>query len=281
MWEYSEKVRDHYLNPRNVGEVENPDGVGEVGNIKCGDALKLTFKLDENGRIADIKFKTFGCGSAIASSSMLTELCKGKTLEEAERISNKDIADALGGLPPAKMHCSVMGQEALHAAIKYFRTGGKQGGVEGKEGEVICTCFNVTDIEIEDAIRKNKLTTVEDVTHFTKAGGGCGGCQPKIQEILDRINGASAAKKHGTVAAPHMTTLEKIDRIRRVLDEEVRPVLKKDGGDCELVDVEGNTVSIRFTGHCAGCAFAGMTQQSVVEDALKKRVLPGLTVRQV
>jgi NifU-like protein len=280
MWEYSEKVREHYLNPRNVGEVENPDGVGEVGNIKCGDALRLTFKLDDKNRIADIKFKTFGCGSAIAASSMLTELCKGKTLKEAAGITNKDIADALGGLPAAKMHCSVMGQEALSAAIQYYRTGGKMDSGGTGEGKIICSCFNVTDVEIEKAIRDNNLATVEDVTHFTKAGGGCGGCQPQIQEILDRINGASKPAPSGHAAAPHMTTLEKIDRIREVLESDVRPVLRRDGGDCELVDVEGNTVLIRFTGSCAGCAFAGMTQVSVVEDTLKKKVLPGLTVKQ-
>ncbi|MBD3392644.1 MAG: Fe-S cluster assembly protein NifU [Chitinivibrionales bacterium] len=280
MWEYSDKVREHYLNPRNVGEVENPDGVGEVGNIKCGDALRLTFKLDGNGRIADIKFKTFGCGSAIAASSMLTELCKGKTLEEASQISNKDIADALGGLPAAKMHCSVMGQEGLEAAIKYYRSGGQITSEEGHEGTVICTCFNVTDIEIERAIRENNLTAIDDVTNFTKAGGGCGGCKPQIKEILNRINGPSVESAAEAVAEPRMTTLEKIDKIRAVLDQEIRPILQKDGGDCELVDVDGNTVHIRFTGMCAGCAFAGMTQVSVVEDTLKKKVLPGLTVKQ-
>jgi len=280
MWEYSDRVREHYLNPRNVGEVANPDGVGEVGNIKCGDALKLTFKLDDGKRIGDIKFKTFGCGSAIAASSMLTEMCKGKTLQEAEKITNKDIADALGGLPAAKMHCSVMGQEALHAAITYYRTGGMVSGESGHEGTVICSCFNVTDIEIEKAVRENGLKTVEDVTNFTKAGGGCGGCQPQIQEILDRVNGRAAAGPSSAVSAPHMTTLEKIDRIRAALDEDIRPILMKDGGDCELVDVDGTTVYIRFTGMCAGCAFSGMTQVSVVEDTLRKKVLPGLTVKQ-
>lgn len=152
MWDYTEKVRDHYLHPRNVGELRNPDGFGEVGNLMCGDALRLTFKLDEKGKIADIRFKTFGCGSAIASASALTEMCKGKTIEEVRMISNKDIAKALGGLPKEKMHCSVMGQEALDAAIRFYESGGKVKSPANKEGKILCTCFSVTDKEIENAV---------------------------------------------------------------------------------------------------------------------------------
>jgi len=187
MWEYTDKVRDHYLNPRNTGEVENPDGFGEVGNLSCGDALRLTFKLDGDGKIADIKFKTFGCGSAIASASILTELCAGKTLDEVKNISNKDIADALGGLPREKMHCSVMGQEALQAAITYYETGGQKRLPEVKEGEIVCVCFNVTDVEIVRAVRDNGLTTLEDVTNFTKAGGACGKCHDRIRAMLESL----------------------------------------------------------------------------------------------
>ena len=117
---YSEKVMDHFTNPRNVGEVENPDGTGTVGNPACGDIMKLTIKV-EAGLIKDVKFKTFGCGAAIATSSMVTELAKGKTLDEAEKVMNATVAEALDGLPPVKMHCSNLAADALHAAIEDFK----------------------------------------------------------------------------------------------------------------------------------------------------------------
>ena len=173
MWEYTDKVKKYFTDPVNVGRIEDADGVGEAGSLACGDALTLTFKLGEDGRIADAKFQTFGCASAIASSSVLTELLKGKTLEEAEKITNKDIADFLGGLPQEKMHCSVMGEEALRAAIRNYR------GLEPEaqeEGEIVCQCFGVTDTEIERVARANDLHTREEITNYTKAGGGCERC---------------------------------------------------------------------------------------------------------
>lgn len=274
MWDYTDKVKDHYLHPRNVGEITKPDGMGEVGSLSCGDALRLTFKLSEDKRIEDIKFKTFGCGSAIASASILTEMVKGKTIDEIEHITNQDIANALGGLPDQKMHCSVMGKEALDAAIAYFKSGGKTTQPPQKESPVVCTCFNITEREIEQAITGNHLKTVEEVTNFTKAGGGCGGCVGEIQKILDRINGAVLVD-----AAPaRMTSLQKIDKIRKVLAEDVAPILELDGGSCELVDVDGNNVYVALKGHCAGCAFSGQTLQGVVEKKLREKVLPDLTV---
>ena len=117
---YSEKVMDHFSNPRNVGEIENADGVGTVGNAKCGDIMRIYLKV-EDGVIVDVKFKTFGCGAAIATSSMATEMVKGKTLEEALQVTNKAVAEALDGLPPVKMHCSLLAEEALHAAIEDYK----------------------------------------------------------------------------------------------------------------------------------------------------------------
>lgn len=118
---YSEKVMDHFMNPRNVGELENPSGVGEVGNAKCGDIMRITIDVDENDRIRDVKFRTFGCGAAIATSSMATEMVMGKTLDEALEITNQAVAEALDGLPPVKMHCSNLAADALHEAIKDYK----------------------------------------------------------------------------------------------------------------------------------------------------------------
>jgi len=123
---YSEKVMEHFTNPRNVGEIKDADGIGEVGNAKCGDIMRMYLKI-ENDKIVDIKFKTFGCGSAIASSSMATELIKGKTIEDALKITNKAVAEALDGLPPVKMHCSVLAEEAIKAALKDYS---EKSGVE-------------------------------------------------------------------------------------------------------------------------------------------------------
>ena len=187
MWDYSEKMMDHFRNPRNIGKIDNPDGSATVGSLACGDALQFQFKLDDSGRIKEAKFMTFGCASAIASSSALTEMVIGKTLDEARKITNAQIADYLGGLPPQKMHCSVMGREALEAAIKNYETG--QNADRNLEDAVLCTCYNVSENEVRRVITENSLSTVEEVTNYTKAGGGCGKCLPKIQAILDEING--------------------------------------------------------------------------------------------
>jgi NifU-like protein len=280
MWEYTDKVKDHFFHPRNVGEIEEPDGVGEVGSLACGDALKLTFKLDEKGRIKDARFKTFGCASAIASSSVLTEIIKGMSLEEASKVTNKDIADYLGGLPEQKMHCSVMGREALEAAIENYRSGGRE--KHELEGTIVCTCFGVTDKEIERVIRENDLTTVEEVTNYCKAGGGCGGCQGEIEKIIERIQGEKL--KEAPVSAPRragrLTNVQKIQLIQQTINEQIRPALRAHGGNIELIDVEGNTVVVAFRGMCAQCRLAELTIKELVEAKLREFVSDELYVEE-
>ena len=283
MWDYTDKVKDHFFHPRNVGVVEKPHGVGEVGSLACGDALKLTFRLDENGRIAEAKFQTFGCGSAIASSSALTELIIGKTLDEAAKVTNQDIADYLGGLPEQKMHCSVMGREALEAAIENYRTG--QVVHHELEGDVVCKCFGVTDTEIRRVVKDASLTTVEQVINWCKAGGGCGQCHGEIQNIIDEVQGPSAADKAAAAHAPkiasRMTNIEKIKRITETLDQHIRPALQADGGDIELIDVDGDRVLVALRGMCAKCQASEFTMAQVVQGRLREFVSDTLIVEQV
>jgi NifU-like protein len=280
MWEYTDKVKEHFFNPHNVGEVENPDGVGEVGSLACGDALKLTFKLDKNRRIADAKFKTFGCASAIATSSVLTDMIKGLTLEEAAKITNRDIADYLGGLPEQKMHCSVLGREALEAAIENYRSGGKK--KHELEGRVVCNCFGVTEKEIERVIRDNDLTTVEQVTNYCKAGGGCGGCKGDIEKIIERIQGDRAGRVLETAPrwAGRLTNIQKIQMIQQTINEQIRPALRAHGGDIELIDVDGNKVIVAFRGMCAQCKLTEFTMKDVVEAKLREFVSKDLFVEE-
>jgi NifU-like protein len=273
MWEYTKKVMEHYENPRNVGVINDADAVGEVGSIVCGDALKLTLKIDD-GVIQDAKFKTFGCGSAIAAASALTEMIKGKSLEEAAKITNQDIADYLGGLPTEKMHCSVMGQEALETAIADFK-GIKLDDHEADEGEVVCKCFGVTDTKIKRVALANNLHSVEEVTNYTKAGGGCGACIPRIEDLLEEVwRGETEKRSAGT----RLTTVQKIKKIEEVLKEEIRPILKRDGGDVELVDLADNKVVVRLMGMCRGCLASDLTLKGLVQDKLRELIDPTLEV---
>jgi len=278
MWDYTDKVNEHFRNPHNAGKIEKPDGTGEVGSLACGDALKLMFKLDDEGRIAEAKFQTFGCASAIASSSALTDMILGKTLEEAEKITNKDIADYLGGLPKQKVHCSVMGREALEAAIYNYRTGKKWD--KELEGEVVCHCFGVTDKELERVVRENNVKTLDELTNACKAGGGCGNCIPELEKIIDRVHGEMAAVS-AEPEEPTMTNLQRIHLIEEVIDREIRPGLRQDGGDLELIDVDGNTVKVRFRGACSGCIISEVTLKDVVEARLKENVSEEITVEEI
>lgn len=283
MWDYTAKVREHFLNPRNVGAIEDADAVGEVGSLACGDALKLYLKIDKaSDRITDAKFQTFGCASAIASSSALTELIMGKTLDEALKITNKDIAEYLGGLPKEKMHCSVMGEEALAAAINNYR--GKPARDEHHGGKIVCRCFGVTDATIRRAIQENKLTTVEEVTHYTKAGGACGMCIADIRHILEEENGQGSAGKLvelKPVPKKKMTNIQRMQRIMKTIDEEIRPRLEQDGGDIELVDVDGLLVRVALRGRCTSCPSSQVTVKTLVEQTLRDHVDQDIVVEEV
>ena len=278
MWDYTDKVLDHFRNPRNVGRVEKPDGTGTVGSLACGDALTLTFKLDAQGRIAEAKFQTFGCASAIASSSALTELIKGKTLAEAEKITNKEIAAYLGGLPEQKMYCSVMGREALEVAIHNYRTG--ENMVKHLEEKIVCTCFGVSENEILRVIRENSLTDVDQVTNYCKAGGGCGGCRETIRALIAQVATERAAIQQPAAksASRKLTNIQKIKMIQEIVEREIRPALQRDQGDVELVDVDGDRVVIAFRGMCAGCQVSEFTRRDFIEAKLRETVGPEIVV---
>ena len=315
MWDYSEKVLELFYNPINQGTIEDPTEpdvavvFGEVGSIACGDALRLHLKIQPStDSILDARFQTFGCTSAIASSSALTEIIKGKTLDEALNITNHDIANFLGGLPEAKMHCSVMGQEALEAAIYKYR-GIELEVHEDDEGSLVCACYGITEKKIRRAIAENDLDTVEQVTNYVKAGGGCGSCLANIEDIIsDAKQSAETVKAAAELAVeqkqrsqptanpvltvqasddpesvtiPVLTNLQKIMMIQTVLDQEIRPILIADGGDLQLHDVDGDRVLVKLQGACGSCASSTDTLKYAIEAKLKDLVLPSLVVEAI
>lgn len=273
MWDYTEEVMDHYRNPRNVGKIDDADATGEAGSLACGDALKIYLKIDKNNVVTDAKFQTFGCGSAVASSSILTEMIIGKPIDEVKKITNKDIADKLGGLPPEKMHCSVMGYEALENALGNYL--GETTANDQKD-KLICKCFSVTEKQIIHAIKDNDLKTVEEVTNYTKAGGACGHCKGSIQAILDKYNHADTIKE-----PVKLTQTQKILKINNVIENQISPELRKDGGDIELVDIDGDKVFVKLRGNCSGCKNSTITLKVFVESTLKEHISPDIEVIEV
>ena len=281
MWDYSDKVIDHYRNPRNVGKIDNADAIGEAGSLACGDSLKIYLKI-KDGIVTDAKFQTFGCGSAVASSSILTEMIIGKTVDEVKKITNKDIADELGGLPPEKMHCSVMGYEALEDALKNFDDYTDLDDLRNEENskkageKIVCTCFGVTENVIWDAIKINGLKTVEEITNYTKAGGACGRCKAVIQDIIDTYY-----KKEGKEEVQTLTPAQKILKINNVIENQVSPELRKDGGDITLVDIQDNKVMVKLRGKCSGCKNSHLTLKAFVERTLRDAVDQNIEVVEV
>ncbi len=282
MWDYSEKVMDHYRNPRNVGEIEDADAIGVAGSLTCGDQLKIYLKIKDN-IVTDAKFQTFGCGSAVASSSILTEMIIGKTVDEVRKITNKDIADELGGLPPEKMHCSVMGYEALEDALKKYKADGyidldelnQESSVDNKKEKIICTCFQITENMIWDAIKQNNLKTVEEITNYTKAGGACGKCREVIQDIIDTYYNKAKTENN------NLTPTQWILKINNIIETQISPELQKDGGDIELIDIKNKTIFVKLKGRCSGCKNSTMTLKNFAETILKNSLGSDITLVEV
>lgn len=188
-WVYTDKVLEHFMHPKNIladEEAFQADGRGVTGNIKCGDQMIVAIKVDrDRGIITDCRWKTFGCASAIASTSVMSEMVKGMKLEDAFRLSPKDINKELGGLPEHKIHCSVLGDKALRAAINdYYERSGLHDKVEREEARVVCNCMNITDHEIEDAVLEGARTYYE-LQEKTKVGTVCGECKDEVERLLE------------------------------------------------------------------------------------------------
>lgn len=301
-WDYSEKTRQLFLDAvsgkpgTHLGESPSPDGLGRHGSIACGDAMEFTFEVDaapddpRKDRIIRARYMTFGCTSAIASSEALCRLLeeKGLTPIEALAIKNADIVEYLDGLPPQKLHCSVMGAEALQAAVvDWARRRGVplvELGLELEqlaedEGRVACRCFNLTEPYIRRKVSEMQLKTIPEVTAAIKAGGACTACHHEpggLQDILNEVWGKDAVP----AAAPEpeswkpaaRTPYQLAKEIERVIETHVRPRLQADGGDIEIVDIRDKKVYTKLLGVCASCVGSRATLRLVVEDALQREV---------
>ncbi|MFA5026788.1 MAG: iron-sulfur cluster assembly scaffold protein, partial [Candidatus Methylomirabilota bacterium] len=285
------------------GEIEQPDGLGEHGSIACGDALRFTFRVRRHPTdplqdvITEARYLTFGCTSAIASSEALCTLIEqgGFTPLQALKVTNQDIVSFLGGLPDQKIHCSVMGAEALEVAV--FNWAQRRGvdlaalGVdmraeEKEEGRLVCQCFGLTEPYITRKIRELGLKTIPQISGAIKAGGACMSCHHKpggLQDLLNEVWGAQplsltvvpapSPPQELPVAEPLPPSPYQFSKqVEKALEEYVRPMLAKDGGDLELVDIKGWVVYCRLVGACAGCGGAGMTLKLMVERSLKEMV---------
>jgi len=336
-WEYSEKTKKLFMDAvsglpgTHIGEIENPDGFGEHGSIACGDALRFTFRVEKHPTdplldiITEARYLTFGCTSAIAASEALCDMIEGKKLTPIEslKITNQDIVDYLEGLPEQKIHCSVMGAEALEAAVLDWA---KKRGVntsslgldtheaEQEEGRVVCKCFSLTEPYIKRKITELNLKTIPEITGAIKAGGAClschhtpGGLQDLLNEIwntcqtqstqshakpllslpvLSTVNVVDTTDIHtidkkATATAETLSPFQFAKKVEKVIDELVRPVLKKDGGDVEVIDIKETTVYVELQGACANCHGAGQTLKFFVEKTLKERVDERIRVVQV
>jgi NifU-like protein len=316
-WEYSEKTKQLFMDAvhgkpgTHLGEIENPDGLGEHGSIACGDALRFTFRVDKNEDdptkdvITEAKYLTFGCTSAIAASEALCALIEGGSYTpiEALKIQNDDIVDYLDGLPEQKIHCSVMGAEALEAAV--FDWAVKRGvdlqrlGVdihpeEQEEGRLVCKCFSATEPYLKRKIKELNLKSIPEITNAIKAGGACmschhipGGLQDLLDEIWGKTEGVPAGLSTADVSGQDETGEQELSpyqfskKVEKAMDDYIRPMLARDGGDLEIIDIKDKMVYVRLQGACTDCAGAGQTLKMLVEKTLKDAVDERVKVIQV
>jgi NifU-like protein len=301
--EYSQKVTDLMNNPQNMGEITEEQAkemgakliVADFGTESCGDAVRLYWAVDpKTDMILESKFKSFGCGTAIASSDTMAELCKGKTVDEAVKITNIDVEKAMRdtpdvpAVPPQKMHCSVMAYDVIKKAAAQY----KGVDMESFEEEIIvCECARVSLSTLREVIRLNDLTTVEEITDYTKAGAFCkscirpGGHEEKDIYLVDLLEEyekekmASAADASASGAGldfAQMTIVQKLKAVDKVIDDNIRQMLIMDGGDMEILDIKENganfDIYIRYLGACSGCASSSTGTLFAIENILKEKL---------
>jgi len=314
-WEYSEKTKQLFMDAvhgkpgTHMGEIESPDGFGEHGSLACGDALRFTFRVKKHATdptkdvIVEAKYLTFGCTSAIAASEALCCMIEQGSFTpiEALKVQNEDIVKFLEGLPDQKIHCSVMGAEALEAAV--FNWAHKRGvdpkslgvdvrGDEQEEGRIVCECFSLSEPYLRRKIKELNLHTIPQITNAIKAGGGCMSCHHApggLQDLIDETWGKDGASTSGRPSktaedAGKGDTLSPYQlgkKVEAAVAEYIRPMLAMDGGDIEVIDIKDSLVYCRLAGACAGCAGAAQTLKMMVEKKLKDVVDERITVIQV
>ena len=305
IWEeYSQTVQDRMNNPKNMGEITEEEAkklggkliVADFGAESCGDAVRLYWVVDpKTDKIIEAKFKSFGCGTAIASSDTMVELCKGKTVDEAVKITNIDVEKAMRdtpdtpAVPPQKMHCSVMAYDVIKKAASLY----KGVDMESFEDEIIvCECARVSLGTLRDVIKLNDLKTVEEITDYTKAGAFCkscikpGGHEEKdyylvdilrdVREEMEKEKVLKAADSENDASFKDMTVVQQLKKVEAVIDENIRQMLIMDGGNLEILDIKPNAentdVYIRYLGACSGCASSSTGTLYAIEAILKEKI---------
>lgn len=308
--EYSQKVQNLMNNPKNMGQITEEEAaamdgrliIADFGAESCGDAVRLYWVVDENTDIIkEAKFKSFGCGTAIASSDTMAELCKGKTVDEAVKITNIDVEKAMRdepntpAVPPQKMHCSVMAYDVIKAAAASYK------GVAPEDFEdeiIVCECARVSLGTIKEVIRLNDLKSVEEITNFTKAGAFCKSCikpggheerdyylvdilaQTRAEMEEEKLRSLADAKISGSgelAAFEEQTIVGQLKQVEAVLDEEIRPMLVMDGGNMEVIDLRKTEdgfydLYIRYLGACSGCASGASGTLYAIEGVLQEKL---------